>query len=424
MAIDDFSKAVPVLEKLSRRLTKNPDMGVEPSHLEEVLNAMLDAAQELLDVDSASLWIKNDGKLQVAASRGLPDDYNELKLKIGEGITGKAVEKSETKKSTNLAKDSRRIYKKAKRKTKSMLVVPVCIGDEAVGAFNIYKKTKYNFNCHEENVLKLITNHAAGAILLAQRNEQARLNVIQVIHTLVSAFEVKTNWTYGHQERVMANFIRLASRLGLKPKIQHEGTHSARVHDIGKFGIPDSILDKKGKLNDEEWKQIRNHPQRGVEIVKKIKCIDYVIPGVLDHHERLDGSGYPNRKLAVDIDEIARIIGILDSWDAMMGRPYKPPMPKKIALYDLFKNAGLPYDKDLLSIYRTLERIRTSPDVPDAIRSKLEWETEGDVLRCADKLDSELLDKYVVKDDGPHERYDPEYVKAFEAVLKERHQLN
>jgi len=421
-----FGKIVPVLKTLSRRLTSNPHMGAEPSDLEEVLNAMLDASKELLGVDCAALWLVEDDRLKVAASNGLPEDYTSLELEIGQGITGSAVKHSAIQKSSCLLDDTRRVYQKSNRDSQSMMSVPICIGSKAVGSFNVYKKVKYDFNKEDEDVLEIITGLAAEALLLARRNSEAKNLVIELMYGLGKAFREKTGWTYEHVTRVTFDCMRTADKLDLSLELKRQTRDGAKMHDIGKFGIEDSILNKPDSLSDDEYLKIKQHPKLGVEIISNIRSIDYVIPAILDHHERLDGSGYPNKKKAGKIEIVPRIIAVADSWDAMMGRPYKMPMPYIIAFYDLCKLAGLKYNKEALAKYRAIEKIKISPNVSEEIKSKLVWcKTDNieHILRCSDKVNKDIFDEFYKRDDGSRHAYDQDCVIAFGRTLVERNMV-
>ena len=129
------------------------------------------------------------------------------------------------------------------------------------------------------------------------------------------------------------------------------------LHDIGKIGIPENILNKQGQLTAEEYEVMKNHVASSVEIIRHLPMMDYVIPAVIGHHERYDGKGYPRRIAGNDIPLAARIPCIVDSFDAMVSkRAYKQPYPTEKALSILEEEAGRQFDPELVPIFVRLIR--------------------------------------------------------------------
>ena len=141
---------------------------------------------------------------------------------------------------------------------------------------------------------------------------------------------------------------------------------SALLHDIGKIGVPENILNKEGKLTDEEYEAMKRHVESSVEIIRHLPSMDYVIPAVLGHHERFDGKGYPRRIAGKDIPLAARILCIADSFDAMVSkRCYKPSMSVEFAIGELERGAGGQFDPELVPIFVGLIKDGTVKAVVD-----------------------------------------------------------
>ena len=127
---------------------------------------------------------------------------------------------------------------------------------------------------------------------------------------------------------------------------------SALLHDIGKIGIPENILNKTGKLTDDEYEVMKRHVEASVEIIRHLPSMDYVIPAVIGHHERFDGRGYPRRIAGKDIPLAARILCIADSFDAMVSkRSYKSSMSVEFAVNELELGAGTQFDPELVPLF-------------------------------------------------------------------------
>jgi len=173
-----------------------------------------------------------------------------------------------------------------------------------------------------------------------------------VIKTLVNIIETKDEYTRGHSERVTKISLAIGKALGLDKK-EIETLHvSALLHDIGKIAIPEEILKKPGKLTLEEFSIIKKHPTIGTELVKELKNFDEISKGILYHHERFDGHGYPSGASGKDIPFNARIIAIADSFDAMTSnRPYRERLNDQNAIDEINRNRGKQFDAEIVKIF-------------------------------------------------------------------------
>ena len=140
--------------------------------------------------------------------------------------------------------------------------------------------------------------------------------------------------------------------MGLKPAALRRLAQGALLHDIGKIGVPDQILNKPGKLNDEEWAWIKQHPIMGAEIVRQAPSLHQTIPAIRHHHERLDGQGYPDQLEGQDIPQEARIVAVADVWDAIRSdRAYRPAWPVEQALDHMVAGRGFHFDSTCLDAF-------------------------------------------------------------------------
>jgi len=189
-------------------------------------------------------------------------------------------------------------------------------------------------------VAVLATNH--GIIDLLQDREEL---LIAVVRSLVNALDAKDSSTCGHSDRVR-EFARLTARTMGLSEIECEQIHMAGLlHDIVKAGIPDNVLNKPGHLTSAERKMIERHPVTGYEILRHLTSFEYVLPGVLYHHQAMDGTGYPYRLQGTDIPLPARILAVADEWDAMASdRSYRCGMPAPEAEKILLEGAGTQWD--------------------------------------------------------------------------------
>lgn len=168
------------------------------------------------------------------------------------------------------------------------------------------------------------------------------------IYALTAAIDAKDHYTFSHSQCVSSYAAQLAAAAGLSEEHVEIIRQAGLLHDIGKIGIPDSILTKEGKLTPEEFKIMRQHVERSIEMIRHLPSLDYVIPVVLSHHERFDGKGYPRGIAGESIPIGARCLNIVDSFDAMISRrSYKEVMPLEAALIEIRSNLGKQFDPEL-----------------------------------------------------------------------------
>jgi len=179
-----------------------------------------------------------------------------------------------------------------------------------------------------------------------------------IIHCLVQALEAKDPYTCGHSTRVGEMAYELAVHLGLSENICDEIHIAGHLHDIGKIGVPDSTLNNKGALSEDEWHMIKKHPMTGYEILRKSKKLKRIAEIVKSHHERWDGQGYPNGLLGEKIPLGARIIAICDTIDAMTSvRPYRHPFGWNACWEEVIRNAGSQFDSEIINHLKPVFRL-------------------------------------------------------------------
>lgn len=184
----------------------------------------------------------------------------------------------------------------------------------------------------------------------SRRKKVERLS-LQVVLTLAKTIDAKDKYTNGHSERVAEYSREIARRAGMTEKEQEDIYYMGLLHDIGKIGIPDMIINKDGKLTDEEYGMIKNHPVIGADILKNISEIPGIDLGAKYHHEKYDGTGYPEGIGGEDIPFCARIIGVADAYDAMASkRSYRDVLPQEVVRAEIEKGAGTQFDPACVEI--------------------------------------------------------------------------
>ena len=205
----------------------------------------------------------------------------------------------------------------------------------------------------------------SGLKSIAQMNEIKRINVelsdtydklekayLESIQTLRYTVEAKDTYTRGHSDRVSEYSILIGKKLGLSDADLKTLEIGGLFHDIGKIGVPDSIIQKTERLTDDEYSQIKNHPSIGAHILSNATIFKDIIPIVKHHHERYDGHGYPSQLKGEDIPYLARIATIADSFDAMTSkRTYRDSLPIEVVKEEFAKNRGTQFDPELTDVF-------------------------------------------------------------------------
>jgi HD-GYP domain-containing protein (c-di-GMP phosphodiesterase class II) len=207
-------------------------------------------------------------------------------------------------------------------------------------------------------------------------------NYRATLQGLARTLEARDIETRGHSDRVVAYSMRLGTQMGLSSTDLLALEQGALLHDIGKIGVPDAILLKPGSLNTEEWVKMRDHVAHGLRIIENVEFLSGARFVVGQHHEKYDGSGYPNKLRGDGIHIHARIFAVADAFDAIMSdRPYRAAQPHEKACEELIAHAGSHFDPKVVSAFKSI--------------SKDEW---GEIRRKAPREDSveNLVDRTAI----------------------------
>ena len=208
----------------------------------------------------------------------------------------------------------------------------------------------YIFALRDMNQAIKRANEIQIEYLKAEQKSMHRL-FEQTATALVNAIDAKDKYTHGHSSRVAEYSRKIAEELGKNERECEEIYYTALLHDVGKIGIEYRIINKEGKLTDEEFEAIKQHPVFGNQILSSISEYSYLSIGAKHHHERYDGKGYPDKLKGEDIPEIARIVSVADAYDAMTSkRSYRDPIPQQKVREEFVKGAGTQFDPEFARI--------------------------------------------------------------------------
>lgn len=187
---------------------------------------------------------------------------------------------------------------------------------------------------------------------LQDKSEELEKAYLDTIGILRQTVEAKDPYTRGHSDRVSEFSVLIGKKMGLDDETLHTLKIGGLFHDIGKIGIPDSILLKESKLSDEEYSQIKNHPTIGAHMLGDAAVFKDIIPIVKHHHERFDGRGYPSQLAGENIPFIARIAAVADTFDAMTSkRTYRDALPLSVVKEEIEKCSGTQFDPKIAKVF-------------------------------------------------------------------------
>ena len=234
----------------------------------------------------------------------------------------------------------------------SLQVLPLFIKQNLAGIIALGSLDSSAPDQEDLHQARQLADQVAVALSNAQLIEELDLLNWGTLTALARAVDAKSPWTAGHSERVTENALKIAKALGLSDSELEDLHRGGLLHDIGKIGIPASILDKPGKLSDEERRMIQEHPRKGERILEPIAAYAHVVPIVLQHHEWLNGKGYPDGLAREDISLGARILAVADVFDALISdRPYRKGMELKRTLEIIKQESGTQFDPKVVQAF-------------------------------------------------------------------------
>ncbi|MFO7914597.1 MAG: response regulator [Candidatus Krumholzibacteriales bacterium] len=240
---------------------------------------------------------------------------------------------------------------------------PLIIKENLIGIILAGKKiNQREYSVNDLEMFRLLCHSAANALENARLYTELQNTYLSTIRVLVSTIEAKDPYTSGHTDRVANYSSALAHKMGMDKKEVETIEFGAALHDIGKLGVYENILNKSGALTEKEWIIVRSHPEIGANIIKDMSFLKKASDLVRHHHERLDGSGYPDGLKGDEISVGAKIISIADSFDAMTSnRPYRKPLSYQEAIEQL-RMQPHKFDPDIVEIFAEIiaDRSRTT----------------------------------------------------------------
>lgn len=335
----------------------------KPEKLNSVLQAIINEATEILDSEVGSILFFNEKLdiMTIRVAKGLDGDIiKKTRLKTGERISGWVAKHKKGILVKDIEKDPRFSTRSHERYyTKSLISAPIMIDSHVLGVININnKRNRQVFNEEDLDLLEAVAAQAALIISNVKLYKQLQKLYMNTVEALAEAIDARDHYTKSHSEHVTEYAIAIAKEMGLSQHKIEIVERASKLHDVGKIGIHDYILTKPGKLTKEEWEEVKTHSLKGARILEPLAFLDGVIGTIKQHHERYDGSGYPDKIKGDKIRIEARIMAVADSFDAMVTeRPYAAIKTREEAIEELKKESGKQFDPKVVEAFlRVLEK--------------------------------------------------------------------
>jgi putative nucleotidyltransferase with HDIG domain len=330
---------------------------------DQILKHIIDNARNLLNAEASSLFLLDEktGELILHIARDIHQtQLPPIRVPAERSIIGHVVKTGETVLVADAYADERHyagVDQISGLSTRTILAVAlrtptVVLGRERgtsesqiIGGIEVINKITGPFNEEDAQLLCTLADQAATVLHIANLFADANELFFDTIKALVAAIDAKDPYTEGHSQRVSDFSVALAQELGLSAEKVHQIRIGALLHDVGKIGVPDIILTKPDHLTDEEWEKMKAHPTIGANIMGQVRMLQAEILALAEHHERLNGKGYPNGLTNKQISLFGRIVAVADVFDALTSdRPYRDALSVEKTLEYMRKNSGTHLD--------------------------------------------------------------------------------
>jgi HD-GYP domain-containing protein (c-di-GMP phosphodiesterase class II) len=348
------------------------------SSVRETAEETVAYAQAVLAARRISVMVAENDVLRIVASRGIPEETaRQTAVPIGQRICGRVFASGRPLVLRNVLSERPHealgIQGDGAVASYPLAAVQLSAAGRKIGVINVTDKPGGEFSHAELGELEFISEAAAITLAGQVANEELQRAELAALVTLAMTIEAKDPYTNGHSTRVQAWATAIGRELGLPGERLQALSRAAELHDLGKLAVPDSILTANRQLTDYEWTVVREHPRRGVELLKQLTFLRDSLPAILYHHERLDGSGYPEGLTGPAIPLEARILAVVDSYDAMTSaRPYRPALSHEAAAAELHRCCATQFDPEIVGTFLRLLRDEVTVAVGEETASVLE----------------------------------------------------
>jgi len=332
----------------------------EADSVQAAADATIEHLVRTVGVRRVSVMLAEDGHLRIAASQGIPADVAEnVAVPIPSRICGRVFASGVPLVLEDVSAEA--MFETLGLDTGTamasfpLVAAPMQTAGRKIGVINVTGHEDGPFGADDLAELQFAAE-AAAISLSSQVDHRYLVEAnLATIRSLANAIEAKDPCTHGHSMRVQVWATAVAKALGLAGDRLRALSYAAELHDIGKIAIPDDVLKAPRRLSEQEWTVVQQHPRRGLEMVRHLVFLESARTAILHHHERLDGAGYPEGLTGSAIPLEARILAVVDAYDAMTSaRPYRPPLSHEQAAAELRRCIGTQFDPECVDAFLRL----------------------------------------------------------------------
>ena len=300
---------------------------------------------------------RSEGALELIASEGFEHDPGDSA--VAQRFAGEVLERDRTVREDQPHAMVAGRRTAADEEIENIVAIPIYLMDEFSGVV-LCANRDGGFESCDEDVLLALGGQAGTLLHGARLHQELRSSYLATVQMLADAVEAKDGSLRGHCDEVAEYAGAVADRMGLEPKAREEVVFGSLLHDVGKIGVSERILLKPGPLTVEEFGVVKLHPRVGYRLVQRVPSLDPIALGILHHHERFDGRGYPAGLRGEEIPREARIIAVADAFSAMVSdRPYRRRMSLAQACKELERGAGTHFDPEIVRLF--VDEVRRRP---------------------------------------------------------------
>jgi HD-GYP domain-containing protein (c-di-GMP phosphodiesterase class II) len=321
--------------------------------VEGLFESIVSSVLDVTSADRAALLLRRESpagqQVELAAARTRPGPTAQGHFGVSRTVVNDVLNKGVSTHTHDAVADERYASGESVilQQIRSVMCAPLRTTETILGALYVDSHSTSTFSEADLELLAASGNQAGIALHRARLLADLERLFLDMVRTIAATIDAKDGYTHRHSERVAAFSERLGVALGLSKNELEIVELSALLHDVGKIGVPDSILNKPGKLTSEEFEEMKRHPVHGARILSNIQStrVSALLPGVKYHHERWDGSGYPDGLKGHDIPLLGRLLGVADFLDALTSaRSYRGPMTLDQTIEMIQEGAGVHFD--------------------------------------------------------------------------------
>lgn len=359
------SAVLRLVDEIQNRGSASYDLG-------ELLDELLARVCKELHVERGSLLLidpTDPGQLVVRAAlgHGYALEKNRQRVPVDGSVSGWVASNRQCLRVDSIHAEGRFEWKNQHRyQSPSFLSVPLLVQDRAIGVLNLSEKaTREAFSEEDEELTRILGTAIAGSIENHRLVQSTRDHQLETTRALVDSLEAKDPFIRGHSSRVTQHALRIAETMKLSLEERRIIYYGGHLHDIGKIGVPERILQKPGALTDDEFRAITLHPEIGARLLRRLSFVDEVKPIVRHHHERWDGRGYPDGLSGEEIPVLAAVVSIADAFDAMTsGRSYRNAASYAEAREEIRRHRGTQFRPDATDAFLDIPDFAARPEQP------------------------------------------------------------